>query len=416
MIRFSNSFRPTSLALGVCAIVLAVFLAVGQTALAAKPIKIGYVGGISGACAGLTHSAVKAMKIATQEINKAGGVLGRKIEVIYRDSKTKPDEGAKQARDLILSEKVDLLTGVCSSSVYMAINPVAMENKIPFFSALSGTHKATIDFGHPYVYQLNPHTLIEGKALAAYAHKQGWKKIVTMGLDYEWGRTTVAVFIEELQKLNPNVVIAKQLWPRIGESNLTSYITAALAEKPDAIMTVFFGGGTISLIKQGNAYGLLKRTKLLAFLSTEALIALGTQVPNGVHGWARSPFYALKTKRAANFLKKYRAANKGEYPNDWGDLAYDAMYFIAETIKRAKGTDPLKMSMAASSFTFHSLRGNLRMRALDQTLDSPVYLGVTRKLKKYPFPIMVNVQKISGKTLHPSEERVKEMRAAAMKK
>ena len=139
------------------------------TARAADPIKIGYVGGISGPCGGLTHSAIKAMKIALAEINAAGGAAGRQIEIIWRDSKTKPDEGAKQARDLILTEKVDLLTGVCSSSVFMAINPVSKQYGVPLFSAISGTHKATIDFGHPYVFQTQPHTLMEGKALAEYA-------------------------------------------------------------------------------------------------------------------------------------------------------------------------------------------------------------------------------------------------------
>ena len=69
----------------------------------AAGVKIGYVGGISGACGGLTHSARKAMEIAQGEINDAGGVLGGPIEIVWRDAKTKPDEGAKQARDLILS-------------------------------------------------------------------------------------------------------------------------------------------------------------------------------------------------------------------------------------------------------------------------------------------------------------------------
>lgn len=396
-------------------IALAMVFALGATALGAKPIKIGYVGGISGACAGLTHSVLKAMKIAVSEINGAGGVLGRKIEVIYRDSKTKPDEGAKQVRDLILSEKVDLLTGVCSSSVFMAINPVAKQYKVPLFSSLSGTHRATIDFGHPYVFQLNPHTLMEGKALAEYAHKQGWKNIVTMGLDYEWGRTTVGVFVDELKKLDPSVRISKQLWPRFGESNYSSFITAALNEKPDAIMTVFFGGHTNSLIKQGKAYGLLKRTELLTFLSTESFISLGTQIPDGVHGWTRAPFYHLKSPKAQAFLKKYRAANKGEYPNDWGILAYDGMYFITETIRRAGGTDPDKMRKAASSFTFDSLRGKLRMRAIDQTLNSPSFLGVTKKLPDYPFPVMVNMQVIPGNVTLPSEATVRRLRAAAKK-
>ncbi|MCH8075317.1 MAG: ABC transporter substrate-binding protein [SAR324 cluster bacterium] len=410
---FTRIFGKFSLAVAGCTLVLAFFLAAGQAAMGATPIKIGYVGGISGACGGLTHSVIKAMKIAIKEINDAGGVLGRPIQVIYRDSKTKPDEGAKQARDLILSEKVKILVGTCSSSIFMAINPISKQYKIPFFSALSGSHRPTIDFGHPYVFQTNPHTLMEGKALAVYAHKQGWKNIVTMGLDYEWGRMTVGVFVDELKKLDPSVRISKQLWPRFGESNYTSFITAALAEKPDAILTVFFGGHTNSLIKQGKAYGLLKRTTLLTFLSTESFISLGTQIPDGVHGWARAPFYFLKSPAAVSFVKKYRAANKGEYPNDWGILAYDEMYFIAEVIKRAGGTDPDKMRKAATSFTFNSLRGPLRMRAIDQTFNSPVFIGVTKKLDKYPFPVLVNIQVITD--THPSEATVRRLRAAAMK-
>ena len=380
---------------------------------AADPIKIGYVGGISGACAGLTHSAIKAMKIAQKEINGAGGVLGRQVEIIWRDSKTKPDEGAKQARDLILSEKVDVLTGVCSSSVFMAINPVAKENGVPLFSAISGTHKATIDFGHPYVFQTQPHTLMEGKALAEYVAQKGWKKIVTMGLDYEWGRTTVKVFIDELAKLKPDVKIAKQLWPRIGETNLTSYITASLAEKPDAILGVMFGSGTNSMIKQGKAYGLLQRTQLLTFLSTESFISLGTDIPDGVHGWARAPFYALNTEKGKQFLAKYQAANDGEFPNDWGVLGYDAMYIITGGIAKAGSTDPAKLRDALAGMSFDTLRGTLKMRKIDNTFDAPSYIGVTKKTDAYPFPTMVDVRVIPGSQTLPSESVVEKLRKDA---
>ena len=382
---------------------------------AADPIKIGYVGGISGACGGLTHSAVKAMKIAQQEINAAGGAAGRKIEIVWRDSKTKPDEGAKQARDLILTEKVDLLTGVCSSSVFMAMNQVSKQYGMPLISAISGTHKATVDFGHPNVYQTQPHTLMEGKAIAEYAAKKGWKKIVTVALDYEWGRTTVAVFSEELARLNPNVKISKKLWPKFGETNLTSYITAALAEKPDAIVGVMFGSGTNSMIKQGKSYGLLKRTQLLTFLSTESYIALGKNIPDGVHGWARGPFYALTTARAKSLVEKYRKAHDGEYPNDWGMLGYDVMYIIKAAIDKAGGTDPAKFRQAMGSITFDTLRGPLKMRLIDNTFNAPSFIGVTKMTGKYPFPTMVDVNVIPGDVTLPTEAKVKALRAAAKK-
>ncbi len=409
MNRYKANVRAGLTAIGTAAAVG--FITLG--AQAADTIKIGYVGGISGACGGLTHSAIKAMKIALAEINAAGGAAGKQLEIIWRDSKTKPDEGAKQARDLILTEKISFLTGTCSSSVYMAINPISKQYNVPFLSAISGSHKATIDFGHDNVYQTQPHTLMEGKALAAYAAKQGWNNIVTMGLDYEWGRTTVKVFTEELKKLKPDVKISKQLWPRIGETNLTSYITAALSEKPDAIMAVMFGSGTNSMIKQGKSYGLLKRTKLLTFLSTESYMSLGKELPDGVHGWARAPFYALKSDRAQKIIAKYRKANKDEYPNDWGLLAYDAMYIIAGGINKAGGTDPKKFRQALASTEFDTVRGKLKMRMIDNTFNSPSYIGVTKMDSKYPFPTMTNIAVIEDTM--PSEDTVKALRKAAAK-
>lgn len=380
---------------------------------AAKPIKIGYVGGISRFCGGLVHSAIKAMKIATEEINAAGGVIGRKIEVIYRDSKTTPDEGAKQARDLIATEKIDILTGVCSSSVFMALNPIAKESKVPLISAISGTHRTTVDFGHPYVFQTNPNTLIEGNALAEYTKRKGWKRIVTMGMDYEWGRTTVKVYLKRLRELDPDVVVAKQLWPKFGETNMASFITAALAEKPDVVMAVTAGVTTAGLIKQGKTYNMFKRTNVLTFLSTESLMSLGDDMPDGVHGWARAPFYALTTPRAIAFVKKYRARHDGEYPNDWGMLGYDVMYFIRDGIKRAGSTDALKLRDAFTSMDFNSLRGKLKMRRIDNTVNSPSYIGITKNTGEYPFPIMVNVNRISSDALLPSPAEVRRMRAAA---
>lgn len=379
----------------------------------AAGVKIGYVGGISGACGGLTHSARKAMEIAQEEINAAGGVLGGPIEIVWRDSKTKPDEGAKQARDLILSEEVDLLTGVCSSSVFMAINPIAEQYGVPLFSAISGTHKATIDFGHPFVVQTQPHTLMEGKALAEYVARKGWKNIVTMGLDYEWGRTTVKVFTEELAKLNPDAKIANQLWPRIGETNLTSFITAALADEPDLIMAVMFGSGTNSLIKQGKAYGLLQRTELLTFLSTESYMSLGTDIPDGVHGWARGPFYALTTDAAKEFVAKYQAAHDGEFPNDWGILGYDVMYIIAGALEKAGSTDPAALREALGAMSFDTLRGEIRMRMIDNTFNAPSFIGVTKMTDDYPFPVMMDVNVIPGDLTLPDEATVEALREAA---
>ena len=398
----------------VAALTLVFGLAIAQLQ-AAEPLKIGYVGGISGFCGSLTPPAIKAMKMATEEINNAGGILGRPVEVIYRDSKSKPDEGAKQARDLIVSDKVEIVTGPCSSSIFMSVFPVTKEYNIPLFSALSGTHKPNIDFFYPGVFQTQPNTITEGKALAEFAKQKGWKKIVTMAMDYEWGRTTIEVFKDHLAEIAPDAKIVKELWPKFGETNMTSFITAALSEQPDAVIAVTAGSTTNSTIKQGKAYGLFEKTKVVLFLVTQTLMDMGTEVPDGIYGWCRAPFNALGTDKGADFVKRYRARYDGEYPTDWGVLGYDVMYYIKEVVTRAGNTKSEDMSKAAASFTFDSLRGPLRSRTLDNMLNSPSYIGITKKTPEYPFPVLVDVTRISGDKLLASEAEVMKMRAAANK-
>ncbi len=392
--------------------VLALLAMVGASHVgAAEPLKIGYLAGISGVCGVLTVRARGAMQMAVDDLNAKGGILGRKVVMIVRDSKTKPDEGAKQFRDLVQTEKVELITGVCSSSVFMGINPVSEETKMPLFSNTSGTHKTTVDFFHPYVYQLQPNTLMEGAALAEYVKRRGWKRIVTIGMDYEWGRTTVDVFKEELAKKVPDAKIVKELWPKFGETNLASFITATLNEKPDVVLAVTAGVTATSLIKQGQTYGMFKRTEVLTSLFTDSLFSMGADMPDGIHGWARAPFWAVPG--AGDFLKRFRA-KYNDYPDDWGVLHYDGMMnIIAPGIEKAGSTDPMKLQAAMTSMTFDTMRGKLKIRALDHTLDAPSYIGVTKKSPEYPFSILVNVEEIPGELTLPSPATVAKLRAAA---
>lgn len=392
--------------------VLALLTMVGASSVAAAgPIKVGYLAGISGVCGVLTVRARSAMEMAIEDINARGGLLGRKVELIVRDSKTKPDEGAKQYRDLAQTEKVDLVTGVCSSSVFMGINPVAEETKIPLFSNTSGTHKTTVDFFHPYVYQLQPNTLMEGAAMAEYVKRKGWKRIVTIGMDYEWGRTTVAVFKEQLAEKDPSAKVVKELWPKFGETNLASFITATLNEKPDAVVAVTAGVTATSLIKQGQTYGMFKRTQVLTSLFTDSLVSLGEDMPDGIHGWARAPFWAIPG--AQEFVQRFRA-KYNDYPDDWAVLHYDSMVnVIAPAIEKAGSTDPMKLRAALTSMTFKTMRGDLKIRALDHTLNSPSYIGVSRKTSQYPFSILENVEVIPGDITLPSPATVAKLRAAA---
>ncbi|WP_445503468.1 ABC transporter substrate-binding protein [Microvirga sp. G4-2] len=379
---------------------------------AADPIKIGIVADLSGPCGALTDSEVKAIKLAVEEVNKGGGVLGRPYELVIRDSKTKPDEGAKVARDLVVTDKVNILTGVCSSAVVLAVSPVAKEYKIPFYTTIGATQRPNYELWHPYYVQLQANALMEALAAAEYAATQPWKKIVTIGLDYEWGHMTVEQFEKRLKALKPDAQIVKTLWPKLGETNMTSYITAALAEKPDMVFAVTFGGATNNLIKQGKSYGLLQQTKLFAFLPVDTLKALANDLPDGVHGFGRAPLFALNTDKAKAFGETYRAVYN-DYPDDWAVMGYEGIQFLTAAIKEAGSVDADKIMAAMTSIRMDVMRGELKVRKLDGNAYAPTFVGVTKKTAEYPFPILVDIKRVEGEKVMPTPEEVEAMRKAS---
>lgn len=385
-------------------------------AQAADPIKVGVVAGKSGACGPLVDGELKALELAAEEINAEGGLLGRPVELIIRDSMTKPDEGAKQARDLVVNENVDVLTGTCSSAVMLSVSAVSKELKTPFYSTIGNTQKANIEAFQPYFWQTQAHALMEAVAAAEYvASQEDWKRVLPMGYDYEWGHTTVDAFTKHLKELRPDVEILNPIFPKIGEANMTSYITAALAQQPDVIFAAVFGGGLINLVKQGKSYGMFDRTNLFTLMTVDAMQSLGSDMPEkGVYGFARAPFFALMDNpKAKAFVEKYNA-KYNKYPDDWAVSGYDGLMFYADAVEAAGSTDPDAVLTAVTEVSHDGLRRDgLTVRDFDHLMNAPVYVGEITTQSDYGFPIMKDVVRIDAEKTMPSQEEVEALRAAA---
>lgn len=384
-------------------------------ASATDPIRIGHIGGYSGPCGPYSTGNLNAMRIAVDEINAAGGVLGRKIELLPRNSLTKPDEAAKQAREAFVADKVDLLTGPCTSSELLSVSAVAKEHKKLLWTSQSNTHRATIDFGHPYIFQSRANTLMESRAVAEFiATQKNWKRIVTIGSDFEWPHVVVEQVTNRLKELRPDITIVRSLWPKLGESNFSSHIAAGLNDRPDVILLPMFGGSVVSFVKQAKAYGLFEQTKLITMLTTDVLISMGADMPEGVYGFTPAPFYAMSSPRLNEFVAKYKASNK-QWPDDWAVLGYDSMLQIADAIRRANSLEPSAILDALAANEYESLRGPVRVRKLDGNSNAPTFLGATRKVPGFDFPVLTNVVRVDGNTVMPSEAEVRSMRSAAKK-
>src|SRR5687768_17137157 len=135
------------------------------------PIKIGEINSFSGIGAPFTGPYRSAVEMAVEEVNARGGVLGRKVEVLFRDDKGQPAEAVKHAQELVASEKVALVSGTFLSHVGLAVSDWAKQNKTLFVAAEPLTEAITWSKGHDHVFRVRPNTYQQGRMLAEKAGK-----------------------------------------------------------------------------------------------------------------------------------------------------------------------------------------------------------------------------------------------------
>ena len=243
-------------------LILAGLLALPLAAEAQKPIKVGFPMILSGPGALFGEPASKGAQMYVDEINAAGGVLGRKIELVPRDTKGNADEAVRVSRELILKENVDFLVGTLTSAEGPAVSVVAKENKVVFIAPIPKTDQLTApDKLHPYVFRISANTTMEGRSAAEIVAKWPVTKVATISFDYAYGQDVTKAFVEHLKKLKPSAQIVDQQWPKLGEQDYNPFINAQMGKKPEAIFSSIWGGFFVTYSKQAKALGVFDAVK-----------------------------------------------------------------------------------------------------------------------------------------------------------
>jgi len=374
-----------------------------------EPIKIGAIYDFAGPCYMYSESAINGIRIAMEEINSKGGILGRKLDMIVRDTEAKVDVGARETKDLILREKVNFLMGPCSSGVSLAMQVVHAEYKVMRVVGIANTEAMTVDKFTPYIFQVVPNTYMEATANTRYLMKKvpTAKKFCTIGPDYEFGRREEAAFAEEIKKLVPDAEILYQAWPKPGETDFTSFITAIMAKKPDAIHSSLFGGDLVAFTKQAAPYGFFK-TPFIALYDLPVLVALGADAPEGTFGFGRGCFFMDPNPKMMEFVEKVRKI-RGVYPDSWSVMAYDTLYLFKTAIEKAKTIETEAVIKAMEGTSIDGLRGKFTIRPLDHMGTVPCYQGTIAKDPNYPFKIWKDISRIPGEQVIRPEASVREV-------
>jgi len=384
--------------LRVLMLLLAGLLALPLAAEAQKPIKVGFPMILSGPGALFGEPASKGAQMFVDDLNAAGGVLGRKIELLPRDTKGNADEAVRVSRELILKENVDFLVGTLTSAEGPAVSVVAKENKVVFIAPIPKTDQLTApDKLHPYVFRISANTTMEGRSAAEIMAKWPVTKVATISFDYAYGQDVTKAFVEHLKKLKPSVQIVDQQWPKLGEQDYNPFINAQMGKKPEAIFSSIWGGFFVTYSKQAKALGVFDAVKY-NFIgvgeagSPETTKSMGKDYPVGIWGNSYDAFYWEGTPAHRDYVARLSKYLKDEYPSSWAIQGYTGMQFLVEGIKKAGSTDSDKVSKALLGLSIDTPIGKQTIREKDHQANRGQLYGKTVMDPKYPFPIMKPVE------------------------
>ncbi|MBI5607022.1 MAG: ABC transporter substrate-binding protein [Deltaproteobacteria bacterium] len=360
---------------------------------AAEPIKFGFLHSLSGGVGqvyGIPDQ--EAVKIAVDEINKAGGILGRPLEMIARDDKLNPENAIREAKDLILNHKVQWIQGTVSSAVALAVSAYCKEAKVPFIITTAQSAAITEEKGHRYVFRLTTNTDTYTRSMANAAAKYwGGKKVFIIGPDYEYGHKSKADFMASYTKLVPEAKIVGELWPKLGNQDWTPYISKIMSSGADFVYCSLWGGDVISFTKAAWAFGYFDRVKHCGqdWGGVEALGKMGKDIfPKGVLGGSHYPYWIIDNPISKAYWPKFNKAS-GMFAGV-SVSGYTTVYVLKQAIEKVKAVDIEKVINAMEGMELNTVVGKLQIRACDHQTLWPFWVGPVAVTPDLPWPHITN--------------------------
>ncbi|WP_203583592.1 ABC transporter substrate-binding protein [Sheuella amnicola] len=342
-----------------------------------KPIKIGMPTILSGRVAILGISSRNAVMMEVEKFNAAGGLGGRKIEMVIRDSKGAPQEAARVARELVTSEGCEILIDAEASSGAFAVHEVARDLGVLCLHTCSETSSLTADpkLRIPNAFRVARQgihdAVVGGSYGAGWARAKKMNKWMTISPDYAYGRDTTAEYVEYLKHFNKDIEIIGEVWPKLFQADYSESITRLLQGKPQAIYSCLWGGDLVSFIDQANIYALFKGRNFLSVnMADYPVLGAIKKIPENVLAATRYLKSFPKNPGNAEWGDAYFAKFK-EMPTNWAWQNAACVSFLTTAMKKTNSVDGKKLAEALKGMTIDSpfgANGKLTLRAEDHTL------------------------------------------------
>ncbi|ETX13980.1 ABC transporter substrate-binding protein [Roseivivax halodurans JCM 10272] len=387
----------------------AVLASLPAAAQEGEPIKIGEINHFTRMPA-FAEPYRRGIEMAVEEINEAGGVLGRPLEFVFRDDQGEPGEAIKIAEELMRREGTVMITGSILSNVGLAISSLAARREFVYLASEPLADALTWGQGNAWTFRLRPSTYMQAAMLAEAAAGTDAVTYATIAPNYAYGKDAVAAFKEVLTELKPDVEFVAEQWPPLFDIDAGAEVQALERAKPDAIYNVTFGTDLAKFVREGETRGLFEDRQVYGLLSGEPeyLEPLGAEAPEGwvVTGY---PWYDFEDGAGAEFVSAYEA-RWDETPKNGSNVGYATALSVAAAIETAGSTESAAIREAFEGLTVAVPAGEITYREIDNQATHGAWVGTTAL--RDGGGVMVDWTYEDGADCLPSDERVRELRPA----
>ncbi len=367
---------------------------------------IGALFPLSGRVGMLGRTAYRGTRLAAEEINEAGGVLGGALELQVADTRGVLGT-VTEARRFIEQEHATALLGGVSSASLLAVTEVAREHKTVLMATIASTDKATIEKFHPYIFRSGVSSSQESRSAARVAASLPYRRWYVIAPDYEYGYISWTIFREHLARLRSDVEFVGEAWPESLEHDYGAYIEAVQRARPDGVYNLLFGGDLVAFMKQARGTALFERVSFLNATGGDVgvLEELGADMPEGVLCGARYYFLHPDTDANRHFVQHYRD-RFGTWPTPWAEMSYNGLRFLATGLAQAGTRAGDALVQALEGMVLELPRGAVTLRKEDHQAILGMVWGRTRRHPDFAFPVLSDLQIFAGEEITPTVEEV----------
>jgi branched-chain amino acid transport system substrate-binding protein len=331
-----------------------------------EPIKIAVIAALTGIVGPIGQSQLGGAKVAAMHINEDGGILGRKIVILDRDTAASPATAVKVVREAVMNEQVKIFTGVVSSGVALAVSPLMEQLDSLLLIAAAQTHKVTGVNCSPYVFRIctNSTSVVRASAKLAVDNYPSISRWAGINPDYEYGHDCWGGFKKALLQLNPKISIVEEQWPKFMATNFEPQILKVLQAKPEGLYSTLYSGDFVTFVKQAKKYKFFDNLKVFINHSVETDVAIPLG-PDMVDLWGGGHYYYAAYDNPLNkrFVEGYKKLHNGTLPYYASSETYSALYALKAAAEKVKSLDTKELIKGLRGLKFDSVTGEREISA-----------------------------------------------------